>query len=363
MRVCFKLPKTYTCRGWTDIHSLSGIRHMSTMKPNQVVARLTDVGMTYDSTGRTLFSDLSVSFLAGAKIGLLGANGAGKSTLMKVIAGEETEIQGEVITSEGVRVGYLRQEPELDYTKTVHENILEGVADKIALMEEYEAISLEFADPDADFDELMVRQEKVQAQIEMYDCWDMTYKIKIASEALKCPPGDSAIEPLSGGQKRRVALCRLLLSNPDMLLLDEPTNHLDDESVQWLETYLDDYKGLVIAITHDRYFLDKVASHILELSNSRLYAFKGNYAEWLEQKYKRTALAGKAEEKNAKAMERELTWLRKNQGMSSNQKRKEAYEEAMKERKAARSNVREEGGTLLIPEGVTTLMTLTTLTN
>ncbi len=257
-----------------------------------------------------VLKDIYLSFFYGAKIGVLGLNGSGKSTLLRIIAGLDSNYIGEIHKDKGVSFGYLAQEPELDDTKTVREIVEEGVASTIALIKEYEAISEKFADPDADFEALMERQGKLQDRIEHLGAWDLDSRLDMAMEALRCPPADQLVGVLSGGERRRVALCRLLLQEPDVLLLDEPTNHLDAESVGWLEQHLAQYKGTIIAVTHDRYFLDNVAGWILELDRGQGIPFEGNYSSWLEQKHARLKIEEKTESKRQKALAAELEWIR-----------------------------------------------------
>jgi ATP-binding cassette ChvD family protein len=259
--------------------------------------------------GRKVLENIWLSFLPGAKIGVLGGNGAGKSTLMKIMAGIDKEFNGEAWAADGVSVGYLSQEPQLDASKDVLGNVMEGVGPTKALLDEFEAVSLAMGEEDADFDTLLAKQAELQEKIDAADAWDLQRKVEIAMDALRCPPGDADVTKLSGGEKRRVALCRLLLSSPDMLLLDEPTNHLDAESVAWLEHFLEDYKGTVVAVTHDRYFLDNVAGWILELDRGQGFPFEGNYSGWLEQKQKRLEQEEKTESSRQKSLQRELEWI------------------------------------------------------
>ncbi len=260
--------------------------------------------------GRKVLENVWLSFLPGAKIGVLGHNGSGKSTLLKIMAGLDPEFNGEAWAAEGVSVGFLQQEPQLDAAKDVLGNVMEGVGPTKALLDEFEAVSNAMADPDADFDTLLTRQSELQEKIDAADAWDLQRKVEIAMDALRCPPGDAEVGKLSGGEKRRVALCRLLLSNPDMLLLDEPTNHLDAESVAWLERFLHEYKGTVVAVTHDRYFLDNVAGWILELDRGQGIPYEGNYSGWLEQKKKRLEQESKTEGARQRTLDRELEWIR-----------------------------------------------------
>ena len=261
---------------------------------------------------KTVLKDIYLSFFYGAKIGVLGLNGAGKSTLLRIIAGEDQDYIGDISVQTGVTFGYLPQEPELDPSKTVKEIVQEGVQETVDLLAEYEAVNAQFADPDADFDALIAKQAKLQEQIDRVDAWDLDSKLNQAMDALRCPDGDTSVSVLSGGEARRVALTRLLLKKPDVLLLDEPTNHLDAESVGWLEQHLARYEGTVIAVTHDRYFLDNVAGWILELDRGEGIPFEGNYSSWLEQKAKRLQQEEKEESKRQKTLQQELEWIRQN---------------------------------------------------
>ena len=279
------------------------------MASYQYVYVMKALSKTYPG-GKKVLDDIYLSFLPGVKIGVLGPNGSGKSTLLKVMAGIETDFQGEAWSAEGARVGYLPQEPQLDPTKTVLENVMEALGPLKAARDEYDAISAKFAEPDADFDALMARQGELQEIIENADGWNMERTLEIALDALRCPPGDSPVTNLSGGEKRRVALCRLLLEKPDLLLLDEPTNHLDAESVAWLQRHLSDYKGTVVMVTHDRYFLDNVTGWILELDRGSGIPYEGNYSEYLENKSKRLAQEGREQEARQKSLARELEWVR-----------------------------------------------------
>jgi len=268
--------------------------------------------------GKQIIKDIHLSFYYGAKIGILGLNVAGKSTVMKIIAGLDKSYQGDVVFSPGYKVGYLAQEPILDESKTVKEIVQEGVQETVDLLKKYDDINNKFMDeqiindPDK-MNKLIEQQGKVQEQIDQIDAWNLDSKLELAMDALRTPSGESSIKNLSGGERRRVALCRLLLQQPDILLLDEPTNHLDAESVHWLEQHLQNYKGTVIAVTHDRYFLDNVAGWILELDRGQGIPFKGNYSSWLEQKSKRLAQEEKTESKRKKALDRELEWVKKGQ--------------------------------------------------
>ena len=259
---------------------------------------------------RQILKDIYLSFFYGAKIGIIGLNGSGKSSLMKIIAGVDKDYQGEVVFSPGYSVGYLEQEPKLDDTKTVKEVVQEAVQDVVDLLKEYEDVNNAFAEPDADFDKLIERQGELTELLEAHDAWNLDTKLERAMDALRCPDEDQLVKNLSGGERRRVALCRLLLQEPDILLLDEPTNHLDAESIDWLEQHLQQYKGTVIAVTHDRYFLDHVAGWILELDRGEGIPWKGNYSSWLEQKTARLAMEEKQESKRRKTLQRELEWVR-----------------------------------------------------
>ena len=259
---------------------------------------------------RQILKDIYLSFFYGAKIGIIGLNGSGKSSLMKIIAGVDKDYQGEVVFSPGYSVGYLEQEPKLDDTKTVKEVVQEAVQETVDLLREYDEVNNAFAEPDADFDKLIARQGELTELLEAHDAWNLGQRLERAMDALRCPDEDQLVRNLSGGERRRVALCRLLLQEPDILLLDEPTNHLDAESIDWLEQHLQQYKGTVIAVTHDRYFLDHVAGWILELDRGEGIPWKGNYSSWLEQKTARLAMEEKQESKRRKTLQRELEWVR-----------------------------------------------------
>lgn len=280
----------------------------------KIIFSMYRVNKTYPPQKQVL-KDISLSFFLGAKIGIIGLNGSGKSTLLKIIAGLEKSYQGEVVFSPGYTVGYLEQEPHLDPAKTVKEIVEEGVQEVVDVLKAYEDVNLKFCDPEVledpdKMDALMNEQARLQEKIDQYDAWNLDTKLERAMDALRCPPGDQLVSELSGGEQRRVALCRLLLKEPDVLLLDEPTNHLDAESVQWLEMHLQQYKGTVICITHDRYFLDNVAGWILELDRGEGIPWKGNYSSWLDQKSKRLAMEEKQVSKRRKTLERELEWIK-----------------------------------------------------
>ncbi len=280
----------------------------------KIIFSMYRVSKTYPPQKQVL-KDISLSFFLGAKIGIIGLNGSGKSTLLKIIAGLESSYQGEVVFSPGYTVGYLEQDPRLDETKTVKEIVQEGVQEIVDVLKAYEDINLKFGDPavyeDPDaMDKLYAEQAALQDKIDQYDAWNLDAKLERAMDALQCPPDDQPVSELSGGERRRVALCRLLLKEPDVLLLDEPTNHLDAESIQWLEMHLQQYKGTVICITHDRYFLDNVAGWILELDRGEGIPWKGNYSSWLDQKSKRMEQEEKVASKRRKSLERELEWIR-----------------------------------------------------
>ncbi len=275
----------------------------------KVIFSMVGVSKTFPPQKKVL-NNIYLSFFYGAKIGIIGLNGSGKSTLLKIIAGIEKSFDGEVVFSPRYSVGYLEQDPKLDPTKTVKEIVQEGVQEVVDMLAEYEQINEQFAEPDADFDKLIARQGELQELLDHADAWNLDNKLERAMDALRCPPEEWLVQNLSGGERRRVALCRLLLSNPDILLLDEPTNHLDAESVEWLEHHLQQYAGTVIAITHDRYFLDNVSGWILELDRGEGIPWKGNYTSWLEQKTTRMAGEEKQASKRRKTLERELEWVR-----------------------------------------------------
>jgi len=318
------------------------------MSDTKIIFSMVGVGKIHKPNKQVL-KDIYLSFFYGAKIGVLGLNGAGKSTLLRIIAGIDKEYVGEITMQKGISFGYLPQEPELDPTKTVKDIVEEGVHEIISLLKEYEAVTAKFADPDADFDKLLEKQGNLQEKIDHANAWDIDSKLDQALDALRCPPGETSVKVLSGGERRRVALCRLLLQEPDVLLLDEPTNHLDAESVAWLEHHLAQYKGTVLAVTHDRYFLDNVAGWILELDRGEGIPFKGNYSSWLEQKHQRLAVEEKQESKRQKALAEELEWVRMNpKGRHAKSKaRIDAYEKML----ADESEKRDDEMEIYIPPG------------
>jgi len=279
------------------------------MSDQQVIFSMVGVGRVYPPNQQVL-KDISLGFFYGAKIGIVGLNGSGKSTLLRIIAGKDKDYTGEIFFSKGYSVGMLDQEPQLDEKKTVKQVVEEAVQPIVDLLKQYDEINQQFSQPDADFDHLIAEQSRLQEQLDKLDGWTLDNRLEIAMEALRCPPADTPIAQISGGERRRVALTRLLLTEPDILLLDEPTNHLDAESVAWLEKHLQQYKGTVIAVTHDRYFLDNVAEWILELDRGHGIPWKGNYSSWLEQKQARLAREEKGESKRQQTLQRELEWIR-----------------------------------------------------
>ncbi|MBN2667947.1 MAG: energy-dependent translational throttle protein EttA [Bacteroidales bacterium] len=320
----------------------------------QIIFSMAGVSKSYANGNKQVLKDIYLSFFYGAKIGILGLNGSGKSTLLKIIAGVEKSYQGEVVFAPNYTVGMLEQEPQLDESKTVMDIVKEGAAETVAILDEYNKINDMFGLPEVyenpdKMEELMKKQEKLQDKIDATNAWDLETKLEIAMDALRTPPGDTSIKTLSGGERRRVALCRLLLQEPDVLLLDEPTNHLDAESVLWLEQHLQQYNGTVIAVTHDRYFLDNVAGWILELDRGEGIPWKGNYTSWLEQKTARLAKEEKQASKRRKTLERELEWVQMNpKGRHSKSKsRLSNYEKLLNEEQKSK----EERLELYIPNG------------
>ena len=298
---------------WLDYWSgRLSLHKFENMADEKIIFSMNGVGKVLPHNNKVILKDIYLSFFYGAKIGIIGLNGSGKSTLMKIIAGVEKSYQGEVVWAPGYSVGYLEQEPQMDPAKTVIEVVQEGVSEVMALLKEYEEVSMKFAEPmsDDEMNALIERQGVLTDRIDHCGGWEIDSKLERAMDALNCPPPDAKVATLSGGERRRVALCRLLLRQPDVLLLDEPTNHLDTESIQWLEAHLHQYKGTVIAVTHDRYFLDNVAGWILELDRGEGIPWKGNYSSWLEQKSLRLAQEEKQESKRRKTLERELEWVR-----------------------------------------------------
>ena len=279
------------------------------MDDKKIIFSMVGVGKLIPPS-RQILKDIYLSFFYGAKIGIIGLNGSGKSSLLKIIAGVDKDYQGEVVFSPGYSVGYLEQEPQLDDSKTVKEVVQEAVQDVVDWLKEYDEVNNAFAEPDADFDKLCERQGELTELLEQHDAWNLDSRLERAMDALRCPDEDQLVKNLSGGERRRVALCRLLLQEPDILLLDEPTNHLDAESIEWLEHHLQRYKGTVIAVTHDRYFLDNVAGWILELDRGEGIPWQGNYSSWLDQKTQRLAMEEKQESKRRKTLQRELEWVR-----------------------------------------------------
>ena len=298
---------------------------------------------------RQILKDIYLSFFYGAKIGVLGLNGAGKSTLLRIRAGEDKDFLGEITAQKGITFGFLPQEPVLDLSKTVREIVEEGAHETVALLKEYEAVNQQLGEPDADYDKLLEKQAKLQEKIDHLKAWDLDSKLEQAMDALRCPPPETPVNVISGGERRRVALCRLLLKEPDVLLLDEPTNHLDAESVAWLEHHLSRYEGTVIAVTHDRYFLDNVAGWILELDRGEGIPFEGNYSSWLEQKKRRLEVEEKQESKRQRVLQRELDWVRLNpKGRHAKSKaRITAYEKMLTEQ----TEKRDEDMEIYIPPG------------
>ena len=319
------------------------------MSDQQVIYSMMRVKRIVPPNNREIIRDISLGFYYGAKIGVLGLNGAGKSTLLRIMAGVDTEYLGETALSKGYSRGLLEQEPQLDMEKTVRQSVEEAVQPIVQALADFDAVSAKFAEPDADYDKLIEEQSKLQEFLDKHDAWNLDNRLEIAMDALRCPPSDTPIKVLSGGERRRVALCRLLLTEPDILLLDEPTNHLDAESVAWLERHLRDYQGTVIAVTHDRYFLDNVAGWILELDRGHGIPWRGNYSSWLEQKEQRLALEEKTDSKRQKTLQRELEWIRMSPKarQSKGKARVTAYEKLLE----AESESRREELEIYIPSG------------
>ena len=318
------------------------------MAAYQYIYTMKNVAKIYPG-GREIMKNITLAFLPGAKIGVLGINGAGKSTLLKIMAGLDQDIGGEARAANGVHVGYLSQEPQLDPEKDVLGNVMEGVAETKALLDRFNEVSMGFSDPNADMDALLAEQADLQEKIDACNGWDLERTLEIAMDALRCPPGDADVTTLSGGERRRVALCRLLLSNPDMLLLDEPTNHLDAESVAWLERFLAEYKSTVVAVTHDRYFLDNVAGWILELDRGRGIPYEGNYSGWLEQKKKRLAQEEREDRSRQRTLEREADWI--GQSPQARRAKSKARISAYDELLAQSRDRAPESGQIVIPPG------------
>ncbi len=321
------------------------------MADEKIIFSMNGVGKVLPHNNKVILKDIYLSFFYGAKIGIIGLNGSGKSTLLKIIAGIEKSIRGEVVWAPGYSVGYLAQEPEMDPDKTVLEVVQEGVQEVMDLLNEYNEIGMKFAEPmdDDQMNKLIERQGELTELIDHHGGWEIDSKLERAMDALQCPPSDAIIKNLSGGERRRVALCRLLLQQPDVLLLDEPTNHLDTESIQWLEAHLQQYKGTVIAVTHDRYFLDNVAGWILELDRGEGIPWKGNYSSWLDQKTKRLAQEEKQESKRRKTLERELEWVR--MAPKARQAKQKARLGAYEKLASADVKQREENLEIYIPNG------------
>ena len=316
----------------------------------QYIYVMKDMGKSY-SGGKKVLEGIWLSFYPGAKIGIIGPNGAGKSTLLKIMAGIDKDFTGEAWAAEGVKIGYLEQEPHLDPTKNVFENVMEGLKEKKAMLEEFNELSMKLGEvtDDDEMNALLEKQGALQEKIDACDAWSLDHEIEMAMEALRCPPGDADVSKISGGERRRVALARLLLEKPDMLLLDEPTNHLDAESVAWLQHYLEKYAGTVVMITHDRYFLDSVTGWILELDRGQGIPYEGNYSSWLEQKSKRLQQEEKEESARQKQLSEELEWVRSSPKarQAKSKARLKAYDELLKQSQEKRSGVAQ----IIIPAG------------
>ncbi|MEX0971142.1 MAG: energy-dependent translational throttle protein EttA [Paracoccaceae bacterium] len=312
------------------------------MAAYQYVYHMDGVSKTYPG-GKKCFENIKLNFLPGVKIGVVGVNGSGKSTLMRIMAGMDTEFQGEAWAAEGIRVGYLSQEPHLDDSKTVRENVMDGVAPKVNLLARYNELAMNYSDETAE--EMAQLQDEIDAQ----NLWDLDSQIDVALEALRCPPDEANVATLSGGERRRVALCRLLLEAPDMLLLDEPTNHLDAETIAWLQQHLIDYKGTILIVTHDRYFLDQITGWILELDRGRGIPYEGNYSAWVDQKAKRLEQEAREDKSRQKTLERELAWMR--QGAKARQAKQKARINAYNDLADASERERITGAQIVIPNG------------
>ena len=324
---------------------------MATVDEKKVIYSMYRVGKKHGT--KQVLKDINLSYFYGAKIGVIGLNGSGKSSLLKILAGVDTEFIGETTVSPGYAIGYLEQEPQLEAGRTVKDIVSEGAAELVELLAEFDRVSEAFGEPDADYDKLGAKQAQLQEKIEAADGWNLDSRLELAMDALRCPPGDEAVDHLSGGERRRVALCRLLLQKPDILLLDEPTNHLDAQTVAWLERHLKDYAGTVIAVTHDRYFLDNVAGWILELDRGEGIPWKGNYTGWLEQKEQRLAQEEKGESDRRKTLQRELEWIRMSpKGRHAKSKaRITHYEKLFQDDERERSNKVAQSGKIIIPAG------------
>jgi len=318
------------------------------MASYQYIYSMMDLSKTYPG-GKEVLKNIHLHFLPGAKIGVLGLNGAGKSTLLRIMAGQEQEFNGEARAADGIKVGYLPQEPALDPDKDVAGNVMEGLGELKVLVDRFNEVSAAFAEEDADFDALIAEQAELQEKIDAADAWDLDRRVEVAMDALRCPLGEADVTKLSGGERRRVALCRLLLQKPDLLMLDEPTNHLDAESVAWLERYLEEYTGTVVAVTHDRYFLDNVAGWILELDRGRGIPYEGNYSGWLEQKQKRLAQEAREEKARQKTLSRELEWVR--QSPRARQAKSKARISAYEDLLAREADKAPEAGQISVPAG------------
>lgn len=318
------------------------------MASYQYIYSMMDLSKTYPG-GKEVLKNIHLHFLPGAKIGVLGLNGAGKSTLLRIMAGQEQEFNGEARAADGIKVGYLPQEPALDPDKDVAGNVMEGLGELKVLVDRFNEVSAAFAEEDADFDALIAEQAELQEKIDAADAWDLDRRVEVAMDALRCPLGEADVTKLSGGERRRVALCRLLLQKPDLLMLDEPTNHLDAESVAWLERYLEEYTGTVVAVTHDRYFLDNVAGWILELDRGRGIPYEGNYSGWLEQKQKRLAQEAREEKARQRTLSRELEWVR--QSPRARQAKSKARISAYEDLLAREADKAPEAGQISIPAG------------